>query len=148
MVKYSHTNIIAFDWRKIAGFYVNVFDCEFIPPERNLKGDWLSKGVGVKDAHINGCHLRLPGSDGHGPTLEIFSYDEMMVQAFKPSNHQGIRHLAFLTDDVQALTKKVMEHGGKMIGDIVQHEIDGVGMITFVYVADPEGNIIEIQRWN
>ena len=26
-------------------------------------------------------------------------------------------------------------------------EVPGVGMLTFVYVADPEGNIVELQAW-
>ena len=31
--------------------------------------------TGVKDSHITGVHLRLPGHGDTGPTLEIFSYD-------------------------------------------------------------------------
>jgi len=26
-------------------------------------------------------------------------------------------------------------------------EVPGVGLLTFQYVADPEGNIIEVQNW-
>jgi len=31
--------------------------------------------------------------------------------------------------------------------EIIDAEIEGVGKITVVYARDPEGNIIEIQKW-
>jgi len=33
------------------------------------------------------------------------------------------------------------------VGDLVTAEIAGAGNITFVYMTDPEGNIIELQNW-
>jgi len=30
---------------------------------------------------------------------------------------------------------------------VVKQEIAGVGVITFTYASDPEGNILEIQSW-
>jgi len=38
--KYKHTNIVAADWRKLAGFYQQVFGCEPVPPERAATGPW------------------------------------------------------------------------------------------------------------
>jgi len=72
--KYKHTNIIAQDWQKLAGFYEKVFGCVRVLPERHLSGAWLDKGVGVPDAKISGVHLRLPGHGDSGPGLEIFQY--------------------------------------------------------------------------
>jgi len=37
-IKYVHTNLIANDWKSLSEFYVNVFDCEPIYPERDLSG--------------------------------------------------------------------------------------------------------------
>jgi hypothetical protein len=36
---------------------------------------------------------------------------------------------------------------GQGVGELVSSEIPGDGRITFIYVADPEGNIIELQQW-
>ncbi len=30
---------------------------------------------------------------------------------------------------------------------IVSHEVPGAGLLTFTYATDPEGNILELQRW-
>ena len=35
--RYVHTNLIARDWRELARFYVEVFGCELVPPERDSR---------------------------------------------------------------------------------------------------------------
>lgn len=50
-------------------------------------------------------------------------------------------------DDVAAATRLVLEHGGSHVGHVTSAEIQGAGALTFVYVADPEGNIVELQAW-
>lgn len=76
-MKYIHSNLISKDWKTLAAFYIQVFECKMILPQRNLSGEWLSEGTGVHDAHIKGAHLRLPGYEKDGPTLEIFEYSKM-----------------------------------------------------------------------
>jgi hypothetical protein len=40
-----------------------------------------------------------------------------------------------------------LRQGGKAVGEISSAEAKGVGLLTFVYCADPEGNILELQAW-
>jgi hypothetical protein len=42
----------------------------------------------------------------------------------------------------------VVSHGGGLVGEVASAEVPGVGLLTFVYAADPEGNIIELQAWD
>lgn len=145
---YGHTNIIATDWKKLVDFYVHVFDCKPVPPERNQSGEWLEKGTGVKNAHLRGMHLRLPGYGDTGPTLEIFSYGEMLEKPEPPTaNRKGFGHIAFQVDNVGATVERILAFGGKKLGEVVQKDVAEVGTITFAYATDPEGNIIEIQKW-
>jgi predicted enzyme related to lactoylglutathione lyase len=144
--QYVHTNIIARDWQKLVRFYEDVFECVYLPPKRDLYGDWLSRATGMPDARIEGKHLRLPGFGQDGPTLEIFSYTQMEPNLPPAANRVGLGHLAFSVDDVQKILEKVIACGGKALGDMVQREIPNYGTITFVYASDPEGNIVEIQN--
>lgn len=48
-------------------------------------------------------YLRLPGCGDDGPTLEIFQYDEMGAGGDSAANVPGLRHIAFLADDVEAM---------------------------------------------
>ncbi|MBI5586437.1 MAG: VOC family protein [Deltaproteobacteria bacterium] len=145
--KYKHTNIVAADWRRLARFYEEVFGCVPVPPERHLGGEWLSRGTGVARAQFSGVHLRLPGYGDEGPTLEIYQYAENAVRAPLAANREGIGHLAFEVDDVEEALDRVLKLGGKEVGVISSAEVKGVGLLTFVYCSDPEGNIIELQAW-
>ena len=141
---YRHTNIVSRNWRALADFYEGVFDCEFVPPERDLSGEWLSRGTGVTDAAFRGVHLRLPGSDA---TLEIYEYSRSEPKEAPAANRLGYGHLAFEVDDVEARLDEVLRHGGGSLGEVVVRDVPGVGRLTFVYATDPEGNVIELQSW-
>jgi predicted enzyme related to lactoylglutathione lyase len=147
LARFAHINIVAQDWRRLAQFYQQVFGCIPVPPERNLSGDWLEKGTGVAGAEIHGIHLRLPGCEGKGPTLEIFQYNIQKKPQQVAINRPGFAHIAFTVDDVEVSRDAVTAAGGRRIGELVTIRIPGAGLITFVYVADPEGNIIELQHW-
>lgn len=150
-IKFSHVNLVSRDWKALADFYIKVFDCTPKPPERNLSGEWLDRLTGVQEAHIKGIHLLLPGGDygedSAGPTLEIFQYDQNQANPHKVINLEGFGHIAFAVENVEEKLKLLLDHGGSTVGELIDTEIDGVGRISLVYAKDPEGNIIEIQRW-
>ena len=145
--KYTHTNLIAKDWRRLSTFYQEVFGCLPIPPERDLSGEWLDKATGISGSHISGIHLRLPGFGDNGPTLELFQYGSIPEHPSVHPNTPGFSHIAFAVDDVPATAQEVFNHGGSAIGELTVRDIPGVGLLSFQYVTDPEGNIIEIQNW-
>lgn len=147
MIQYGHTNIITDNWQRIAKFYIDVFECKPFGKERDLKGEWLEKGTAIEGATIKGMHLSLPGYEENGPTLEIFQYPENLDTLPKVPNRKGFGHIAFKVDDVAAYTQKVLDNGGSMVGEIVNGNVAGEGNISFVYVTDPDGNIIELQKW-
>jgi predicted enzyme related to lactoylglutathione lyase len=145
--KFVHTNLVAKDWKKLAAFYQKVFDCAPIPPERDLSGNWLDKATGIEGSQISGVHLRLPGYGADGPTLEIFQYSAMPEHPLARPNTPGFSHIAFAVDDVAATAQAVLQAGGRVVGKLIEREIAGVGVVTFQYLRDPEGNIIELQSW-
>lgn len=147
-VKYGHTNIITQDWKRLAGFYELVFGCIPVPPQRNQQGDWLDKGTGMQNAHLQGMHLRLPGYGQNGPTLEIYQYSQMINAEKSLPNKQGFRHIAFQVDNIIELLALALKNGASKVGDLSEHFVENVGLLTFVYIADPDGNIIELQNWS
>ena len=142
---YLHTNLVATDWQRLARFYEDVFGCTRIPPERNYQGEWLGQGTGVPGAALRGIHLRLPGWGEAGPTLEIFTYEDMPERPEPAANRPGIGHLAFSVPDVAAARAAVLRAGGHDLGEIVQVDVPGRGALRFVYMTEPEGNILELQ---
>ncbi len=146
--RYAHTNIIAQDWRALARFYEDVFGCVRLEPERQQSDAWLEQATGVPGAALEGVHLRLPGHGETGPTLEIFSYTSMLDKEAPHANRLGLGHLAFAVDDVRETLEQVLRAGGKALGTLAHTDVPGVGHLTVVYATDPEGNILELQRWD
>jgi lactoylglutathione lyase len=146
-VRYVHTNLVARDWRTLARFYARVFGCRIKPPERDLKGAWLDRLTSIRNARVRGAHLVLPGYGRGGPTLEIFQYSREAGSRVSPVDAPGLRHLAFSARNVRKLLDRVERNGGTRVGELVSARVEGVGNLDVVYARDPEGNIIEIQKW-
>jgi len=140
--KFVHVNLIARDWRKLAAFYETAFGCRPLPPERCLAGDALARGTGVGDAALEGVHLSLPGC---GLTLELFQYREPAPNPMPRPDRPGFGHLGFAVDDVDAALAAVIAAGGAALGQPTTLSVEGAGALCFVYVRDPEGNILELQ---
>jgi predicted enzyme related to lactoylglutathione lyase len=145
--RYVHTNLIARDWHALADFYQRVFGCSPVPPERDLSGPIVEAGTGVSGSHLRGMHLRLPGYGDSGPTLEIFSYTSLEDRPATAVNRPGFAHIAFSVDDVATAREAVLAAGGRAIGEVVTVQIASGAQVTWCYVADPEGNAIELQAW-
>ncbi|MBI5116914.1 VOC family protein [Candidatus Poribacteria bacterium] len=145
--RFVHVNIVAEDWRKLAEFYQKVFGCAVVPPERDISGQWLEDVTNVERARIQGAHLRLPGHGDSGPTLEIFQYNRAGTRDETAANRPGFGHIAFAVEDVEAAKNAVVSAGGKAFGKLVSVDYPGYGRLTVVYVTDPEGNLIELQKW-
>jgi len=143
--RYGHTNLIAHDWQALSRFYQALFGCVPVPPVRDFKGADLERGTGIAGAELRGEHLRLPGHGDDGPTLEIFSYNRLEAKLPPAVNRPGFGHIAFIVDDVPAAREAVLAAGGQPIGEVVTLTNALGKQLTWVYVTDPEGNILEIQ---
>ena len=145
--RYVHTNLVARNWQPLAKFYQDLFGCTVVPPERDFRGRDLDAGTGLSGAHLRGVHLRLPGYGDNGPTLEVFNYNVLKDRSEPAVNRPGFGHIAFSVDDVGAARHTVLANGGQPIGEVVTMTVATGAQVTWCYVTDPEGNIIELQAW-
>jgi YD repeat-containing protein len=145
--RFGHVNIVAKDWRRLADFYTRVLGCEFVPPERDLRGPILEAGTGIAGAALHGAHLRLPGLGALGPTLEIFQYVSGPDAPPTAANRPGFGHIAFAVPDVAEARATFLVEGGHDVGQIVTTTTADGRQVTWTYMADPEGNIVELQAW-
>ncbi len=146
--RFVHTNLTGRDWKNLVRFYCNVFGCVLQGPDRDYSGEWLDRVTALQSAHLRGIHLLLPGYGATGPTLEIFSYDSMPSSSERVANAPGFGHIAFSVDDVDEALAQVRNAGGSAVGEIVVKDVEGVGTLRVVYARDPEGNIVELQKWS
>lgn len=146
--RYGHTNVLARDWRRLAAFYEDVFGCVPVPPERDYAGEVLERATAVPGAAFRGVHLRLPGGKPDGPTLEIYTYAEHVETGPPAANRVGWGHVAFMVDDVEQARGAVLAAGGGIVGDVVTTRTADGRSVTWCYLTDPEGNLVELQSWS
>jgi len=146
--RFGHVNLIAREWRSLAEWYVRLFGCEVVPPERDYAGPDLAAGTGVPGAALRGVHLRLPGHGPSGPTLEIYQFASMPDGLPPQVNRPGFQHIAFVVPSVAAARETVLAAGGAAVGSVVTLGTADGRFVTWTYVTDPEGNIVELQSWS
>jgi len=146
--RYAHINIIANNWRNLCEFYEQVFECKPWSSERDHHGPHIDALTGMPGMRIQGRHLRVPGHGDNGPTIEIFTFERNGGDTPKPLNRPGFAHLAFEVDDVEEKRAQIKELGGSDYGELVTIDIAEAGKLTLIYMTDPEGNIVELQKWH
>lgn len=62
-------------------------------------------------------------------------------------NRPGFAHLAFSVPSVPHARKQILLSGGSAVGEVVTIAISAEARVTWCYVTDPEGNILELQSW-
>jgi len=146
--RYVHTNLIANDWQVLSQFYEKVLGCIPVPPERDYTGSDLEAGTGIASASLKGVHLRLPGGGDNGPTLEVFQFGANLASVPTAVNRPGFGHIAFAVEDVESARNEVLAAGGREVGKVVTLQTAAGTHVTWCYVTDPEGNVIEFQSWS
>ena len=108
----------------------------------------MDAGTGLKGVHLTGVHLRLPGHGDNGPTIEIFNYNHLETRPKTAVNRPGFAHIAFEVENVETAQREVEINGGSMLGEIVTLTTKIGTKVTWCYMTDPEGNVIELQSWS
>ena len=80
--------------------------------------------------------------------MEIFTYSRLADGPSPAVNRPGFGHIAFAVASVPDARAEVLKAGGSAVGDIVTLETATGARVTWCYVADPEGNIVELQSWD
>jgi glyoxylase I family protein len=86
-----------------------------------------------------------------GPRIELIRYNRPPMQrpaGIDKPNAQGLRHMAFRVDDIDAIVAKLSAAGVKFFSSIqtvpdAQVTYAGGVRKRIVYFQDPEGNLLE-----
>jgi catechol 2,3-dioxygenase-like lactoylglutathione lyase family enzyme len=103
-------------------------------------GEWVERIVALDDVEVEFAMLRAP--DGHGE-IELVKFHSPPTQAGDPrapANTPGLRHLAFLVDDIHAVVAGLQARGTELVGELVRYE----NSYWLCYVRGPEGIIVEL----
>jgi catechol 2,3-dioxygenase-like lactoylglutathione lyase family enzyme len=136
----DHVGVIVNDLSAAKAFFLD-FGLE-MQGEGELEGEWLDQIVGLSGAKTAFVMFGLP--DGQA-NLELIKYyspsDEKGIQ-HTAANTLGIRHIAFVVDDIEAAVAKLKKKGMEIFGEVQNYE----NMYKLCYVRGPEGIILELAQ--
>jgi catechol 2,3-dioxygenase-like lactoylglutathione lyase family enzyme len=105
-----------------------------------VEGRWVDRIVALDEVQAELAMLRAP--DGHGE-IELVKFHSPPAQTgdpHAPANTPGIRHLAFLVEDIDAVVAGLRARGTELLGELVRYE----NSYRLCYVRGPEGIIVEL----
>ena len=144
---FSHIGITVPDIKKAVEFYSDVMGWYVImPPSTVLKeretaiGQMCIDVFGEDWESFEIAHMAT--SDGIGIELFCFPHGVKEAPPFSPFN-TGLFHFCVQDPDVEGLTKKIVDHGGKQRMPIREY-YPGDKPYRMVYVEDPFGIVFEI----
>ncbi len=108
--------------------------------EADLGGELVERVIGLKNVSDRAVMLQTP--DGRAAIELVKFYTPLDEQGIQPSfaNTLGIRHIAFLVDDVEAMVAKLKTKDVELFGELVNYE----NTYKDCFVRGPEGIIVEL----
>ena len=140
-----HIAIVVNDLEMMIEFYTQFLDFK-IKRRYFINGEEFQKGIGIPNASANGAHLSIPNCDVDLELLEFSGQTSKNTDFLLPDVY-GFRHIAFAVNDLSECYNQLKSKGAKFISEPVMIKIPKeLAGIQFVYLKDPEGNIIELSQ--
>lgn len=140
-MRFDQVKMVARDVEALAGFYEVAIDCSLISPITEFTDEVLARGIGAPGAQVRMAWLAFPGSVEGDPMLELYQ----LVGWVGDWTHQpGQGHVAFEVEDVPSAVDRVMGAGGSLLGEVVDWKAPSGNQARFVFMRDPEGNVVDL----
>ncbi len=135
--KIDHIGIVVNDLSAAKEFF---FDFGFeLLGEGPVEGEWVDRVIGLKDVKAEIVMVQAPNGQLN---LELTKFhtprDTKSIQHL-PANALGIRHIAFVVDNIESVVAKLKRKGIETVGEIQNYE----NTYKLCYVRGPEGIIVE-----
>ncbi len=134
----DHVGIVVDDLADAVAFFVEL-GLE-LRGEAPVEGDWVDRVVGLEGVRAQIAMLQAP--DGHA-RVELAKFHTPSTGGGSqraPANDLGIRHVAFVVDDIDAVVAGLRTRGAELVGEVERYQ----DSYRLCYVRGPEGIIVEL----
>lgn len=136
--KIDHVGIVVNDLAAATEFFIEL-GLE-VHGEGELEGQWLDQIVGLTNVKTAYVFLGASGSQASIELIKFYSPPDEKGLQQPAANTLGIRHVAFVVDDIEAVVAKLKAKGSELIGEVIRYE----NSFKLCYLRGPEGIIVEL----
>jgi lactoylglutathione lyase len=140
ITKLHHAGIQVADLERSVAFYRDILGFEVVF-QWNPQAEYIRTITGYPGADIHAAILRFPGSDAFLEILEYRNVDKTPIDT--RTANPGTAHLAFFTDDCDALYEELTAKGVKSVNPPVTPTMGPNEGGRAVYMIDPDGIRVE-----
>ena len=137
--KIDHIGIIVNDLPAAKAFFLD-FGLE-VQGEAEMEGELVDRLLGLNKVKTSLVMMRPPGGETSIELIKFHNPPEEGVQHLSMYT-LGIRHIAFLVEDLEALVAKLKAKGAEVFGEIQIYE----NSYKLCYVRGPEGIILDLNE--
>jgi catechol 2,3-dioxygenase-like lactoylglutathione lyase family enzyme len=134
----DHVGIIVDDLDAAVAFFVALGMTA--DPVIRIEGEWAGRVNGIPGSRVELVGVHSPD---RGVWLEVTRFvtpaDDREPDG-APSNRRGIRHVAFIVDDVETAIVAVGELGYQTVNEVVDYQ----DAYRLCYIRGPDGIIVEL----
>jgi catechol 2,3-dioxygenase-like lactoylglutathione lyase family enzyme len=133
-----HVGIVVDDLAAATEFFVELGLVR--QDEGAVEGRWVDRIVGLEGVRADLVMMETPDGDGRLELVKFLSPSNQVDNRHAPANAPGIRHIAFVVDDIDAVVAGLRARGAELVGELERYE----NSFRLCYVRGPEGIIIEL----
>ena len=132
-----HVGIVVDDLAAAIAFFVELgLELE---SEWSVEGGWVDRVIGLEAVRSDVAMLATPDGGARIELSKFRSPPGPQADRDAPSNAQGIRHLSFAVDDLDAVLARLEV---ELVGEVENYD----DMYRLCYVRGPEGIIVELAQ--
>lgn len=134
----DHVGIVVDDLAAATEFFVEL-GLE-LQGEASVEGGWVDRVVGLEGVRADIAMLQAPDDHGRLELTKFHSPPGVGEDRHAPANALGIRHVAFLVGDLDAVVAGLRARGAELVGELERYK----DSYRLCYVRGPDGIIVEL----
>jgi catechol 2,3-dioxygenase-like lactoylglutathione lyase family enzyme len=136
----DHVGVVVDDLAAATAFFVELG--LKLQGEAPVAGDWVDRVVGLQGVRAEIVMMATPDGDGRLELAKFHAPSGPGGDRHAPANTPGIRHVAFVVDDLDAIVASLRARGAELVGEVERYQ----DSYRLCYVRGPEGIIVELAQ--
>jgi catechol 2,3-dioxygenase-like lactoylglutathione lyase family enzyme len=134
----DHVGIVVDDLPAAIDFFVELG----LAPrgEGAVEGGWVDRIVALEGVRADVAMMQTPDGNGRLELVKFHSPSHRGGERDAPAKAPGLRHVAFVVDDLDAVVAGLRARGSEPVGELVRYG----DVYRLCYIRGPEGIIVEL----